>query len=468
MRKSHLLSTLVVLMTSVALAWAAPLQAPPAQDSLAQPSVEEAEAVPVVEEAVAAEAVVEEAVVEEAVVEPVVEPVAEPAMTAASLAEEEEEEELEDAVVRSEAAIQAQKEEAARLKAEAKAQKAEAKRLAKEQKKAEADARKAQKAQEKAAAEAAKAQEEIQRAQAEAEAARVAAEAEKARVDSQTQLQQFTQPQQQQTTPQTQVIVVPTAGYYPYPQSAAPAAETYAPVAAAAPVATKSSSPNFLQRFYDKNGKSYLSILSVGYTTFFLMPNNTLGAGGAALPTTEFTAKRHILNLEILEWRVGIFGMQMLNFEMGLNTPCTTASGTDLSLFMRGTGNVTTSGLYTDCGLAQATAKQMWFAYKPSIKFYVPVTSWLAVELYGGVEVDLTKMWSKIWASYYEGHTEYADQNYFFGAYGGAGLFFQPLRALPIEIKAEYRHPLQGNTMIVPQGFYLTAQIHLGARIRKD
>ena len=53
------------------------------------------------------------------------------------------------------------------------------------------------------------------------------------------------------------------------------------------------------------------------------------------------------------------------------------------------------------------------------------------------------------------------------GVYGGLGLMLTPAPALPIEIKAEYRNPVQGNMDIVPQGFYLSTQLHIGAPIRK-
>jgi hypothetical protein len=117
-------------------------------------------------------------------------------------------------------------------------------------------------------------------------------------------------------------------------------------------------------------------------------------------------------------------------------------------------------------GIVEATASTMWFAYKPAIKFYIPCTSWLAAEVYGGVSVEITKLWNKMNTTYYE-YDNIPNQNYFLGAYGGVGLVFQAVAALPIEIKAEYRHPVQGNPDIIPQGFYLCGQLHLGAPIKK-
>ena len=193
------------------------------------------------------------------------------------------------------------------------------------------------------------------------------------------------------------------------------------------------------------------------------MPNRMDG-----LTSTEFAGKRHFINFEVFEWRAKLFGMQMFNFEIGVNTPGNTQSGTYLSTLMSGGGtNHTGSGLGYGSGLEEADARTMWFAYKPAIKFYIPCTDWLAIELYGGVEIDLTTAWSKINKEFYEMDPDIPAKNYFLGAYGGLGLMLTPAPAMPIEIKAEYRHPIQGNMDIVPQGFYLSAQLHLGAPIRK-
>ena len=218
-------------------------------------------------------------------------------------------------------------------------------------------------------------------------------------------------------------------------------------------------------RYYKHSGRNMLSILSVGYSTYFQV-GPAVAAG--ASPTGD-AFKRHILNFELFEWRAKCFGMQMFNFEMGLNTPFVSEEHPEQNryLFERG-------GYYLD-ERVEATAKTMWFAYKPAVKFYIPCTKWLAVELYGGVEVDLTKMWSKINSTYYTGyHNEtnqdglrIPEQNFFVGAYGGAGLMFTAVPQVPLEIKAEYRHPVKGNTALVPQGVYISAQVHLANPIKK-
>jgi hypothetical protein len=209
---------------------------------------------------------------------------------------------------------------------------------------------------------------------------------------------------------------------------------------------------NIFDRYYKHNGQEQLSILSVGYSTYF-----ALDKGLYPSPTETFF-KRHTLNFEILEWRVKCFGMQMFNFEMGLN------SQEDFgSTLERGLGGPSQNA---PSNITNAEFKTMWFAYKPAMKFYIPCTKWLAVELYGGIEVELSKFWATMSRSYYP-DTSIPEQNFFFGAYGGLGFMFTPTPYVPLELKAEYRHPVKGNTMIVPQGMYISLQVHLAAKTRK-
>ncbi len=209
------------------------------------------------------------------------------------------------------------------------------------------------------------------------------------------------------------------------------------------------------QRYYDYSGRGMVSILSVGYSTYFQVGSTFSGKA------TDYTFKRHMLNFQILEWRAKCFGMQLANFEMGVNTP-----NEEMNIYMFERGGTEANER------KEATPNTMWFAYKPAIKFYIPCTKWLAVELYGGVEVDLTKTWTKINKNYYSSY-EYRnenipEQNFFMGAYGGAGLMITAAPTVPIEIKAEYRHPVKGNTALVPQGIYISAQLHLAAPVKRN
>ena len=212
------------------------------------------------------------------------------------------------------------------------------------------------------------------------------------------------------------------------------------------PANTTLQTKKLRHRYYDYSGKGSITIFSVGYSTYFLLP-------GDGVDITEFFAKRHFINFDILEWRAKMFGMSLLNFEMGENTQSST-----LPQFQRG-GK-------TDDALEEATRRTMWFAYKPSAKIYIPIAKWLAIEMYGGIEVDVTGVWSKINSGYYKSQL-IPQQNYFVGAFGGLGFQLTGTPVIPLEIKAEYRNPIKGNTAIAPQGVYLSAQLHMAVPVRR-
>ncbi len=220
---------------------------------------------------------------------------------------------------------------------------------------------------------------------------------------------------------------------------------------------------NIFQRYYKHSGQTMVSILSMGYSTYFQVGPTIDGS------PSDYTFLRNMLNFQMFEWRTRWFGMQLLNFEMGINRP-TTLDGYPTRYiyeFERGGENHDER--------AEATGKTMWFAYKPAVKFYVPCTKWLALELYGGLEVDMTRMWSKMNRSYYTNSREFSkkegakipEQNFFFAMYCGAGFMFTAIPHIPLEIKAEYRCPTKGNTALVPQGIYISAQLHLAVPVKK-
>ena len=95
-----------------------------------------------------------------------------------------------------------------------------------------------------------------------------------------------------------------------------------------------------------------------------------------------------MLSFEILEWRAKCFGMQMFNFEMGINTPSEPFAADKIYKFERGGENAGER--------VEATAKTMWFSYKPAIKFYIPCCNWMAIELYGGAFLDMCKAWNMV------------------------------------------------------------------------
>jgi len=218
--------------------------------------------------------------------------------------------------------------------------------------------------------------------------------------------------------------------------------------------AKSTSRSSISQRYFKHSGHTTLTVLSIGYSTYFLVGQP------AGVPSARDAFKRHMLNFQLFEFRVGYVGLQLFDFEVGLNTVYNnpTNSADYRPLHYRGGPNPT--------DLADADARTMWFAYKPAIKGFIPCTKWLAVELFGGIEMDLTGLWSKILPNWYT-DPNIPVQNYFFAIHCGAGLMFTGSPVLPLELKAEYRHPLSqvgartANTVLVPQGIYLTLQLNL-------
>jgi len=208
-----------------------------------------------------------------------------------------------------------------------------------------------------------------------------------------------------------------------------------------------------VNRYYRRSGKTYLSLISVGYSTFFMLPNNPQGYA-----PTEFAGKRHLLNFDVFNWRAGFFGMSLFNLEMGLNNTCVTASGDSLTTLMGGGPNN---------DLIPAKMATMWFAYKPTFNFYIPITDWLAATLYFGMDVDLCKLMYVIRKNYYVDAAT-PENNFHLGLIGGAGFRFSPHGQLPIDIRCEYRHPVMGNKGIIPQGIYLTAQVGFGWVLKRQ
>ena len=205
----------------------------------------------------------------------------------------------------------------------------------------------------------------------------------------------------------------------------------------------------FFQPFYKHSGVSYVSLMSVGYSTVFLLPNNPRHLGIA-----EFTGRQHFLNVSFIDFRVHFVGAELLDFEFGVNTPGRTKNGVNLA--------VTSCGVLDNPdSIAPGSLKTMWFAWKPCIKFYIPATKWLAAEVYAGAEVDITQLWNQVMPKYYGTKFNPAN-NHFVGGFGGIGLLFAGKVAVPIELKCEYRCPSKGSRALVPEGFYLAAQLHIG------
>ncbi len=152
--------------------------------------------------------------------------------------------------------------------------------------------------------------------------------------------------------------------------------------------------------FYSRAGKSHLSFLSVGYA---------------------YSSKNELkmLSASLLDFRARMFGASLLNFEVGIDP-------------------------WTE-----------WYCYKPSMKVYFPVCSWMAVVLSGGVSMDCSALLERMNQSVEE---ELVDV--FIVANGGVSLYFVPCKHVPIEVKAEYGQDIVCQSSV--NGLTVGICFHLG------
>lgn len=167
----------------------------------------------------------------------------------------------------------------------------------------------------------------------------------------------------------------------------------------------------WLPRYYEHSGLSTLSFFSVGYTYSFMGTN-------------------HIVNASLLDFRVSIVGLSWLNVEMS------------------------------------AWPFDKRFAYKPALRFYLPVGKCFAFVPYGGAEVDASYL-----ATYIDKQYTYDVTNDFYvNAYAGLALNLSAQNVFAAEIKIEYRHPVRvpTNGALNPQGVYVGAQIYFCKTFKKE
>ncbi len=137
------------------------------------------------------------------------------------------------------------------------------------------------------------------------------------------------------------------------------------------------------QRFYDHSGRHFLSVVSAGYTY-------------------DFFNNRHSVDLSLLDFRVTLLGVSLLNAEM--------------------------------CVLPYRTS----VAYKPSLAVYLPVGKCFAFVPYLSADIDATGLWQ-----YIDRKFDYTfDADFYAAAAAGLGFEVSGLRALPMRIQVEYRYPL--------------------------
>lgn len=168
---------------------------------------------------------------------------------------------------------------------------------------------------------------------------------------------------------------------------------------------------SLLSRYYDYSGYRTISFISAGYTYSFM-------------------GHHHLLNLSVVDFRVGLFAMSPICTEFAV-------------------GPIDTR-----------------VAYKPTVKVYIPVMKHGAVVPYGGAAVDVSGV-GKWFSKSYNYDTQ---RDFYASVIAGVAFNFSGAKHVPVEAKIEYRHPLvtPTNGSLSPQGVYLGAQIYIGsARSKK-
>lgn len=171
---------------------------------------------------------------------------------------------------------------------------------------------------------------------------------------------------------------------------------------ASKPTRTSSSGSgeNVFQRFYNYSGTKFVGIASAGYTY-------SLEDGA------------QWLSVGVLPFRYKMFGMNLLDMEVSM-TPM----------------------------MAE------YFIYKPTMRFYFPVSKNFALTAYAGACVDLTMPVEKYILQ------ETPTYDFYCGLVGGVSMWFNFWPNIPMDVFAEYRYPLVNNMQT--QGFYFGVSFLLG------
>ncbi|MGN0186460.1 MAG: PEGA domain-containing protein [Paludibacteraceae bacterium] len=171
---------------------------------------------------------------------------------------------------------------------------------------------------------------------------------------------------------------------------------------ASKPTRTSSSGSgeNVFQRFYNESGTKFVGIASAGYIYSL--------ADGAQW-----------LSVGVLPFRYKMFGMNLLDMEVSI-TPM----------------------------MAE------YFIYKPTMRFYFPVSKNFALTAYAGACVDLTVPVEKYLLQ------ETPTYDFYCGLVGGVSMWFNFLPKIPMDVFAEYRYPLINDMQT--QGFYFGVSFLLG------
>ena len=160
-----------------------------------------------------------------------------------------------------------------------------------------------------------------------------------------------------------------------------------------------------LKKFKDYSGKSFMSVVSLGYTY-------------------SFRDTSHLVSASLFDFRAGMFGMSPLAVELSV------------------------------CPMKRKVV------YKPSIRLYVPLAKCFTFVPYAGVMMDATYLGNYLIPNY--GYDYYNE--FFMNAFAGVAFNLSAIKSMPLEIKLEYRHPIEQRTYcdFYARGLYLSTQLYIG------
>ena len=144
----------------------------------------------------------------------------------------------------------------------------------------------------------------------------------------------------------------------------------------------KTNTFSWPQSYYNYSGKRFMSVIAAGYSYSFI---NSC----------------HLVEASLFDFRAGLFGMTLLGAEMSV------------------------------------LPYQLSIAYKPTISLYLPAAKCFAFVPYISANVDATYL-----GTYFKKDFSYSKETDFYaGIVAGLGLEVSGVRAMPLRVQVEYRHP---------------------------
>lgn len=155
------------------------------------------------------------------------------------------------------------------------------------------------------------------------------------------------------------------------------------------------------ESFYSHARDKHTSFVSVGYSY-------------------SIKKEAQLLNVSLLDFRYKMFGASLINAEVGMNP------------------------------------WGKWIGYSPSLKVYFPLTYWMALAINAGATADASIVKSSVKEDFdYDMRDDFSAS-----ACGGLSFCIVPVKYVPIELKAEYRHDIYNESPV--SGLVVGGVLHLG------